>query len=132
VEEVEDADLAGVELVVIGRTAVPAAVGTVLVAAVGQELVGTVALSRNVPGSPATWKLSFREGAKKGLNHSTVPMICRLVSSEVEAVARGDRSMQQCPLALDSLIVVRTLEVSSSAEVLLSFLPGGVPGPVEK
>jgi hypothetical protein len=26
-------------------------------------------------------------------------------------------------LALDSLIVVRTLEVSSSAEVLLSFIP---------
>jgi hypothetical protein len=40
---------------------------------------GTVALSREVPGKPSkveallTWK-----GAKKGTNHSTVPMICRL------------------------------------------------------
>jgi hypothetical protein len=39
---------------------------------------GTVALSRNVPGSPAKWRLSFMEGRKKGSNHSTVPMTCRL------------------------------------------------------
>src|SRR5215216_1684060 len=47
-------------------------------------------------GSPAKWRLSSWQGAKKGSNRSTVPMICHLLSSEVEAVARGDRSMQQC------------------------------------
>ena len=34
---------------------------------------GIVALSRNAPGSPAKWRLSFMKDAKKGSNHSTVP-----------------------------------------------------------
>jgi hypothetical protein len=47
-------------------------------AATAMLLRGTVALSRNMPGSPAKWRLSFMEGVKKGSNYSTVPMICRL------------------------------------------------------
>ena len=43
-------------------------------------------------GSPS-W-----QGAKKGSNHSTVPMICPSLSGEVEAVAQGDHALPQCRL----------------------------------
>jgi hypothetical protein len=41
-------------------------------------LGGTVALAGMCRGSLATWRLSSWQGAKKGSNHSTVPMSCRL------------------------------------------------------
>jgi hypothetical protein len=39
---------------------------------------GTVALSRNVLAKPSEVEAPPWKGAKKGPNHSTVPMICRL------------------------------------------------------
>ena len=59
--------------------------------------VGTVALSRNVPGSQQRGRLSFMEGSQeRGEPLDRVHDLSSL-SGEVEAVAEGDRSMQQCP-----------------------------------
>ena len=59
---------------------------------------GTDALSRNAPGKPSNME-ALLHGRTPRRGRTTRP--CHDLSSlsgEVEAVARGDRSMQQCPL----------------------------------
>jgi hypothetical protein len=58
---------------------------------------GTVALSRNVPGKPSKWRLSFMEGRQERVEPLDRAYDLSSLGGEVEAVARGDRSMQQCP-----------------------------------
>jgi hypothetical protein len=61
------------------------------------DLCGTVALSRNAPGKPSKVE-ALLHGRTPRRGRTTRP--CHDLSSlsgEVEAVARGDRSMQQCP-----------------------------------
>jgi hypothetical protein len=57
---------------------------------------GTVALSRNMPGKPSKWRLSFMEGRQERVEPLDRANDQSSLSGEVEAVARGDRSMQQC------------------------------------
>src|SRR5215204_1534034 len=47
--------------------------------------------------SPAKWRLSFMEGCQERAEPLDRPHDLSSLSGEVEAVARGDRSMQQCP-----------------------------------
>ena len=50
--------------------------------------------------SPAKWRLSFMEGRQERAEPLDRAHGLSSLSGEVEAVARGDRSMQQCPLAM--------------------------------
>src|SRR5215216_1728943 len=47
--------------------------------------------------SPAKWRLSFMEGRQERAEPLDRAHDLSSLSGEVEAVARGDRSMQQCP-----------------------------------
>jgi len=61
------------------------------------KLEGTVALSRNVPGKPSKVGLSFMAGGQERVEPLDRAYHLLSLGGEVEAVARGDRSMQQCP-----------------------------------
>lgn len=48
-------------------------------------------------GSPATWRLSFTQGRQERLERLDGAYDLSSLSGEVEAVGRGNRSMQRCP-----------------------------------
>jgi hypothetical protein len=49
-----------------------------------------------VPGKPSKVRLSFVEGRQEGVEPLDRACDLSFLSSEVEAVARGDRSIQLC------------------------------------
>src|SRR5215204_5210807 len=52
--------------------------------------------------SPTKWRLSFMEGRQERAEPLDRAHDLSSLGGEVEAVARGDRSMQQCPWCLAS------------------------------
>jgi hypothetical protein len=64
---------------------------------------GTVALSRNVPGKPGKVGAPLHGRTPRRVEPLDRAYDLSSLSGEVEAVARGDRSMQQCPSARGEL-----------------------------
>jgi hypothetical protein len=60
--------------------------------------------------SPATWRLSFMEGRQERVEPLDRAHDLSSLSGEVEAVAWGDRSMQQCRHYRSNVIVFATLK----------------------
>src|SRR5512133_2138403 len=90
---------------------------------------GTVALSRNAPGKPSKWRLSFMEGRQERVEPLDPAYDLSSFGSEVEAVARGDRSMQQCrPDATAPWPLSAGAELDLVAGLDARRLLGGLPG----